>query len=133
MMGDQRFRPREHVRRPADFTRAFAKGRRAGDDALVVYVVENMLGWSRLGLSISKKVGNAVRRNYIRRRIREAFRTSKSDLPANLDIICVAKPPAGNPEYDLPSAFPTLVRKAIRCPPRARRPKTNHGAEPTSP
>ncbi len=129
MTGDQRFRPGEHVRRAADFARAFAEGRRAGNDALVVYLVENTQESPRLGLSVSKKVGNAVRRNYIRRRIREAFRMSKSDLPPGLDIICVARPLAGHPEYDLPNAFRTLVRKAIR---RPRRPKMLSGPEPTT-
>ena len=133
MTTDQRFRPREHVRRAADFARAFADGRRAGNDALVVYVIENTLEWPRLGLSVGKRAGNAVRRNYIRRRIREAFRTSKSGLPPGLDIICVARPLAGDPQYDLESAFRTLVRKAIRRPRRARQPKTHGGPEPTTP
>ena len=61
------------------------------DALLIVYVAANGLAWSRLGISVSKRVGKAVQRNYVRRRIREAFRSMKADLPTGLDIVCIAR------------------------------------------
>ncbi len=54
-----------------------------------------MLGWSRLGLVVSKKVGNSCVRNLVKRRIREYFRLNRRGLPVGMDIVVVAKPGAG--------------------------------------
>ena len=93
----------------ADFARVFSGKCRRGDDVLVVYVAPNGLAFSRLGLSVGKRLGNAVRRNYLRRRIREAFRLHKTDLPIGLDIVCVARPGALRPDVDLAHSLRTLV------------------------
>ena len=81
---------------------------------MVVYVAPNDLGWSRLGLSVNKRIGNAVRRNYVRRRIREAFRTQKDALPKGLDIICVVQPKAAKRGFDLAASLRKLVGEASR-------------------
>jgi ribonuclease P protein component len=114
MAGDRRFCRREHLRLRGDFARVFAAKCSDADGALVVYLAPNGLAWSRLGLSVSKRVGNAARRNYVRRRIREAFRTQKSELPKGLDIICVAKPGAAEARCELARSLRTLVLKAAR-------------------
>lgn len=119
MAGDERFRPREHLRLQTDFARVFARRCKQGDRALIIYVRRNELSWSRLGISTAKRIGNAVRRNYVRRRIREAFRRNKADLPSGLDIVCVARPPATDPNVDLEQSFRNLVRKAaVKLSPR---------------
>ncbi|MBU0719342.1 MAG: ribonuclease P protein component [Planctomycetes bacterium] len=92
MQTDQRFQRRDRLRLTSEFARVYAARRRAGNDILLVYVADNRLGWSRLGLSVSKRVGNAVYRSRVRRLIREAFRKSRAELPVGIDIICVAKP-----------------------------------------
>jgi ribonuclease P protein component len=84
------------------------------DRALVIYVAPNDLVWSRLGLSVGKRVGNAVRRNYIKRRLREAFRTQKSELPKGLDIICVARPEVTDERGNLARSLHVLVLRAAR-------------------
>ena len=66
----------------------------AADGRLVVYVLANELGHPRLGVSVSKKNGNAVRRNRYKRLFREAFRHVQHELPA-LDLILL--PRAGDP------------------------------------
>ena len=111
---DRRFRPHEHLRLRADFARVFALRCSVADDVLVVYVAPNNLDASRIGLSVSKRIGNAVARNYVKRRIREAFRLNKSKVPTGLDIICVARAPARQPGSDVAHSLVTLVERARR-------------------
>lgn len=112
--GDQRFRRTERLRLREDFARVLAAKCSQADSALVVYVAPNDLAWSRLGCSVSKKIGNAVQRNYVRRRIREAFRTQKHDLPRGLDIICIARTKASDKSWDLAQSLRTLVAQGAR-------------------
>ena len=115
MADDRRFDRKERLRLRSDFARVFSRKCSAGDAGLVVYVADNGLAWSRLGLSVSKRIGKAVQRNYVRRRIREAFRTCKIDLPTGLDIICVARRKAVDPRYDLAASLRALVIKATQA------------------
>jgi ribonuclease P protein component len=80
------------------------------DSGLVVYACENDLGYCRLGLSVSRKVGNAVRRNRLRRICREAFRLTKHELPGGLDLVLI---PKGTEELELDrlkESLPRLVK-----------------------
>jgi ribonuclease P protein component len=82
-----RFRPDDRIRKQHDFERVYQARLYAADDVLVVNGDANGLDRTRLGLSISKKVGNAVVRNRWKRLIREAFRLSRERLPAGVDLI----------------------------------------------
>ena len=61
---------------------------------LTVYARPNDLGHPRIGLSVSRKVGTAPRRNRIKRLLREAFRHHQHDLPAGYDFVFVVRPHA---------------------------------------
>jgi ribonuclease P protein component len=52
-----------------------------------------------LGLSVSKKVGNAVRRNAVRRRLKEIFRSSAAELPVDVDFVVSARPAAAEASF----------------------------------
>jgi ribonuclease P protein component len=85
-------RPHERIKDPRDFRRAFDQKRSASDAALVVYGAPNGLAYPRLGISIGrKKVRRAVARNRIKRLVREAFRLSKGELPAGVDLVVVPR------------------------------------------
>lgn len=84
-----RFLKSQHLRRPADFQRVFDLKQRASDDRLLIFAASNDLGHTRIGLSVSRKHGNAVRRHRLQRLLREAFRLSQHDLPPGLDLILI--------------------------------------------
>jgi ribonuclease P protein component len=92
----QRFPAALRVKRGEDFDRAYALRRRRDCGAIVVYGARNGLGVTRLGLSVSRKVGGAVQRNRVKRLLREAFRVAQRALPAGLDLVVVARP---HPEW----------------------------------
>lgn len=86
-----RFQKHEHLRRPAEFKQVYDARCSVSDGRLVVYGRGNGLAHARLGLSVSRKVGPAVVRNRLRRLYREAFRLTRSELPADLDIVLVPR------------------------------------------
>ena len=73
-----------------DFRRIYARGQKKYTSSLVIYVLFNREKKTRVGISVSKKIGCAVKRNRARRIIREAFRNLKLDI--GKDIVVVAKP-----------------------------------------
>ena len=108
---DQRFQRSQRLRRQSDFDRVFDSTAFAADEWLVVRGCRNGLPFSRLGVSVSRKVGNAVLRNRWKRLLREAFRQNQSVLPQGLDL--VARPRRGaRPEFQGVSvSLPRLTRR----------------------
>ena len=82
----------ERIRKSVEFENAFKKGRRKTVGPLLMYTVESEFPHARIGFSIPKRVGNAVKRNKIRRRCREAFRLMKKELPPSIDIVLSVRP-----------------------------------------
>ena len=111
---DFRFRPHEHLRRPVDFKRVYDRRRSVGSDALIVYAAPNDLPHNRLGLSVSRKFGGAVQRNRLRRLYREAYRLSRHQMPAGLDLVLIPRSKAEPPLADLLTALPKLVNQVAR-------------------
>jgi ribonuclease P protein component len=113
-----RFLPKFRLKRPVDFKRVFDGRRTASDDRIIVYAVDNSLEYSRLGLSVSRKVGGAVRRNRWKRLLREAFRLNVAKLPTGVDLVIV--PRAGfEPELEsLQESLLHLARRAVQRRPR---------------
>ncbi|MFQ5464514.1 MAG: ribonuclease P protein component [Thermodesulfobacteriota bacterium] len=73
-MGDYTFARSRRLLKPEDFSRVRKQGRRISTRSFTVYMLPNGLEASRLGLSVSKRVGNAAKRNRIKRLLREFFR-----------------------------------------------------------
>ncbi|MBP1552167.1 MAG: ribonuclease P protein component [Oscillospiraceae bacterium] len=74
-----------------EFLRAYKRGKGFVDSLVVMYVIKNRYGFTRFGITSSKKVGNAVRRNRARRVIRQSVRNIGFDMNGGYDIILVAR------------------------------------------
>jgi ribonuclease P protein component len=86
-----RLPPERRMRRPAEFKRAYAAGKRLGNEFFTVNAQANGLGCARLGMSIAARIlRRAVDRNRVRRQIRESFRVHQLGLPA-IDIVIGAR------------------------------------------
>lgn len=83
----QRFR----LARTGDFDRALRSGRRARSASLAVYVSDNGLGRPRVGLTVSRKLGSAVVRNRIKRRLRELAWPLAQRTQVGRDVVIVAR------------------------------------------
>lgn len=84
----------ERIRKRSEYITVYRQGVTRETPHFKVTVLPNSLGWSRIGITVSKKVGTAVQRNLIKRRLREYFRLHKAALPLAHDIVITAKPGA---------------------------------------
>ena len=88
---DCSFQQHQRLISKADFTRIFENNKRSSDQLFTVLGKNNDLGYARLGMAISMKMaGNAVRRNRLKRAIRESFRQAGDALPA-IDFVVTAR------------------------------------------
>jgi len=96
------------------FQAVYKEGKRASDEHLLVFVKPNGLGFSRLGISVSRSIGTAVRRNRIKRLIRESFRLNKERLPSGVDIVVVARKSCGSKLKDIENSLIELACRACK-------------------
>ena len=82
-----------------EFRRLYAKGKSAVSPYLAVYCRKNRLGYNRLGLTAGTKLGHAVVRNRVRRRIRESYRVNEDRFLQGYDIVVVARVRAAHTRY----------------------------------
>lgn len=116
---DQRFPAECRLRRQLDFERAYRRRASASDSLLLIFVCPNDLSQTRLGLSVSKKVGKAHARNRWKRRLRETFRLHRHELPPGLDLVVI---PRGAAEPPFEQLAESLVRVTARAARRLDRP-----------
>ena len=82
----------ERILKRSDFLRLSKEGRRIQGEHFVVHYGSNRIGNRRLGITVSKKVGCAVKRNRIKRLVREYFRHNKARIHHSYDLNIIAKP-----------------------------------------
>jgi ribonuclease P protein component len=99
------YRKSERLKKNSDFT-AVMKGKRLSIDGLSLFYGRNEKGYFRVGISVGKKLGNAVRRNRLKRQIRNSVMQVLAGHSLGYDIVFVARKELQSAEY-------ALIRKAI--------------------
>ncbi|MBI4633912.1 MAG: ribonuclease P protein component [Deltaproteobacteria bacterium] len=102
-MEKENFRKDERIRKRGEFLIIYKRGVRRHSENFTVIVFKNRGENKRLGIAVSKKVGDAVKRNRIKRLVREFFRLNKHRFPSSQDIVIIGK-----------KFLPTLTYKDVR-------------------
>lgn len=84
----------ESLKKYGDFQRVYKKGKSYANKYLIMYVLEQNTQNNRIGISVSKKVGNSVVRHRITRLIRESYRLNEKEFVSGLDLVVIARPSA---------------------------------------
>ena len=98
---------RNRLRRARDIARVRSRGAKVVTRPLVLFVAPGVCDAPRVAVSVSRRFGSAVRRNRLRRRVREALRCQLPDLPSALDIVAL-------PRQRAVGAAPKELAAAIR-------------------
>lgn len=93
------FDKKSRILKRDDFLRIGQKGRRLRTKYFTVLYIENDIGNKRCGLTVSKKIGNAVIRNRVKRRLREFFRLNRDNLKSSTDYIFIARKGSSQIKY----------------------------------
>ena len=89
----------DSLKKNEDFKKVFDAKKSNANKYLVLYVKENDLGSNRLGIQVSKKVGNSVVRHRLTRLIRESFRLNENSFKHGLDLVVIARGDAKGKTY----------------------------------
>ncbi|ABC77021.1 ribonuclease P protein component [Syntrophus aciditrophicus] len=89
----------ERIRKRRSYLQIYQHGKRSFTKHFTIVVSENDLDFPRLGMTVTKKIGNAVKRNRIKRLIREFFRLNKDRFKASQDIVIIAKGNTSSMKY----------------------------------
>lgn len=81
----------ERLRKNKEFSRVFKLGKALVGQRIVVYTLENSLSYSRVGVTVSRKLGGAVERNQLKRIMREAWRTHEGRMRKGFDLVLVPR------------------------------------------
>jgi ribonuclease P protein component len=115
----QRFRRGDRLKKRYEFKQAQLSGRRIHTPHFLIVVQPNALQNTRLGITVTKKVGTAVQRNRIKRVVREVFRRNRQLFPLSHDLVFIAK--RGATDIDYGSLLSEVQRAANRLRPEATR------------
>jgi ribonuclease P protein component len=110
--GGQRFPKSLRLRTRPEFLRVQDKGEKVAQGPLLALALRNGRDQTRLGLTVSTKVGNAVVRVRLRRQLRELYRRRRGEWPSGLDVVLIARSSAAGADYDtLAKAFDGLANR----------------------
>lgn len=91
---------KESIKKTKEFQHIYNKGKSFANLYLVMYILKNDKDENRLGISVSKKVGNSVVRHRLTRLIRESYRLNKDKFIKGIDIVIIARTGAKDIDYD---------------------------------
>jgi len=112
-MGRYSFGRDEHLRKRREFKKVYSQGKAYANRFAVFYVSPNGLERRRMGVSVSKKVGSAVKRSRIKRLFREVYRLNKDRLIEGIDMVLIARKEANDLGFQkAEDALMALFRRA---------------------
>ena len=112
MPGSHAFPPSARITRAAEYKFVFERGERAVGRHFVCHLARQEGGECRLGLAVSRKVGNAVARNRVKRRVREFFRIHRAGFVPGVLLVVVARPGAAELDWSgLSGELERLLRR----------------------
>ncbi|MEK3806657.1 ribonuclease P protein component [Metabacillus sp. SLBN-84] len=114
---------KNRIKKNEDFQKIFKQGKSMANRQFVIYMLNQPEEKEfRLGLSVSKKIGNAVTRNRVKRLVRQVFLEEKDSLKTGMDYIVIARKPASEMDYhEVKSSLLHLFRKTKILKPGIRR------------
>ena len=89
----------DSLKKNRDFQNVYRKGKSYANKYFVMYVLKNDTQENRIGISVSKKVGNSVIRHHLSRLIRESYRLHEDMFNSGLDIVVIARSTAKDISY----------------------------------
>lgn len=100
------------LKKNQDFKLVYSRGKSYANRLLVIYYLPNEEDYNNLGLSVSKKVGNSVVRNRVKRLIRESYRLNEEKIKKGYNIIIIARVKSNNVDFkSLEKALIHLLKK----------------------
>jgi ribonuclease P protein component len=101
------------IRKNTEFRTVYRRGKSFSNLSLVLYIYRNGKDLNRIGISVSKKVGNSVIRGRVKRLISESYRLNNEGLKAGYDLVFIARNPSNSKNYkEIESALKNLLKKA---------------------
>ena len=98
-----------------DFRRLYGHGKSKAHPLMVTYSLRNRLGLKRIGITASKKVGDAVHRNRARRLIKEAYRLLEPGVPTGWDFVFVARKAAAEKTVKMRDVMAVMEKQIKTC------------------
>ena len=103
----------ESLKKNEQFRFVYKNGRSYANKYFIMYVKENGLDKNRIGISVSKKVGNSVVRHRITRLVRESYRLHESVFNSGLDMVIIARPGAASIGYEEAESFQKMLMQSL--------------------
>lgn len=104
---DKKYRLRNNIH----FKKVYNRGKSYGNRLVVMYVNKNGMNYNRVGFSVTKKIGNSVVRNKVRRRMKESYRLNCNKIKDGYDLIFLPKVMANKANYrEIESAMLHLLK-----------------------